>query len=408
MSLVAKSASPTPYKEMKMLAFHRFALGTLMMLALFSRPACGDDHFVRNDAEFARALARIKAGDQLLIEAGVYKGGHSRSGLAGTKDRPIVIAAADPKNPPTFSKGQSGLHLRSPAYLEIRDLIFEAASGNGLNIDDGAAPQGAAHDLVLKNIAIKDVGPRGNCDGIKLSGVDHFTIEGCRIEKWGSSGSAIDMVGCHHGIVKNCTFADATSEQANAVQTKGGSSEILIQRCQFQNCGGRGVNAGGSTGLDYFRPKDAPHEAKNITIEDCLFQGGMSAIAFVGVDGAIARHNTIYLPKRWPFRILQENTDARFAPCRNVKVENNLVAFNASDVSVAINIGGNTAAETFQFRANAWCCLDRPSDARRIVKLPSHEPGGVFDFTPKFKDAEKGDFTLLLPAPNMAGARWSR
>lgn len=86
-----------------------------------------------------------------------------------------------------------------------------------------------------------------------------------------------------------------------------------------QNAGGRGLNIGGSTGTAYFRPKSQGYEAKDITVKDCTFLGSMSPIAFVGVDGAHVHHNTFYWPTRWLFRILQENQDPQFTPCRNVR-----------------------------------------------------------------------------------------
>lgn len=360
---------------------------------------------VSNDLELARALAEAGPGDSVLLAPGRYKGGVSRSGLKGTKEARILIAGTDPERRPTIVGGGSGLHLRSPAYAELRDLIFEGASGNGLNIDDGGNGETAARDLRLVNLAIRDIGPKGNSDGLKLSGVERFHIENCQVEKWGDSGSAIDMVGCHDGVVEGCHFRDARGRQANAVQAKGGSREITIRGCKFVQCGGRGVNAGGSTGADYFRPKNAPYEAKQITIEDCTFIGGDAAMAFVGVDGATARHNTIYCPGKWAIRILQENQDAKLARCGNVTLENNLFVFRASEVSTAINIGPHTAAETFTFSHNVWSCVDRPQDTLRLVKLPSGEKEGVYDAKIEFKSAEKEDLTLLHPVPNQAGAR---
>ena len=40
----------------------------------------------------------------------------------------------------------------------------------------------------------------------------------------------------------------------------------------------------------------------------------MTPVAFVGVDGATVRHNTIYRPRRWGLRILQENRAAGLRP----------------------------------------------------------------------------------------------
>ena len=53
-------------------------------------------------------------------------------------------------------------------------------------------------------MTILETGPKGNHDALKMSGVDHFTVRKCHFEAWGGSG--IDMVGCHHGVVEDCTF----------------------------------------------------------------------------------------------------------------------------------------------------------------------------------------------------------
>ena len=50
-------------------------------------------------------------------------------------------------------------------------------------------------------------------------------------------GSGIDMVGCHDGRILNCDFRHRGDNGANGVQTKGGSSNVAIQRCRFENIG---------------------------------------------------------------------------------------------------------------------------------------------------------------------------
>jgi hypothetical protein len=360
---------------------------------------------VQNRDEFARALAGAKPGATISVAPGTYRGGLAHDGLRGTKEQPIVIAGSDPKNPPVIEGGGGALQLSSPQHVELRDLVISKATGNGLNIDDGGSIDAPAQNIVLKNLVVRDIGPRGNTDGIKLSGVKSFRVEGCRLERWGSGGSAIDMVGCHDGTISHCTFAEATGDGANGVQAKGGSSQITIQHCRFENAGGRAVNIGGSTGLPYFRPRDAKYEAKDITVEDCSFIGGGAAIAFVGVDGALVQHNTIYRPKRWAIRILQESTDARFVPCRNGRFEKNVVVFQSDELRQLINIGGNTAPETFAFAGNQWHCLDRPDQTQRLVQLPTPEKGGIYAKLPAFKDPSGGDLRIPGRKPDDAGAR---
>ena len=185
----------------------RSLLTALFGLALVFGPSVpfvlAADISVSSRTEFSQALRDARAGDRILVAAGEYAGGLSHTGLAGTKDQPVVIAAADSAHPPVIKGGSGGLHLSSPAHVVLRDLIIRDATGNGLNIDDGGSP-GSAQDVVLQRIVVENIGPEGNRDGIKLSGVDRFRVEKCAVSRWGSGGSAIDMGGLprwrHHGL----------------------------------------------------------------------------------------------------------------------------------------------------------------------------------------------------------------
>src|SRR6185312_6655030 len=159
--------------------------------------------------------------------------------------------------------------------------------GNGLNIDDGGRAGTPSHHVTLRNLRVADVGPRGNVDGIKLSGLDDFRVVNCTVERWRSDGSAIDMVGCHRGVVSGCAFKGGGS---NGVQIKGGSADVTVRGCRFEDCGERAVNAGGGTDKPFFRPplETQPagkrYEATNLTIEGCTFVGGEAAVAVAGAD----------------------------------------------------------------------------------------------------------------------------
>ncbi len=248
--------------------------------------------------ELIRAVRDARPGTVILLEAGQYRGGLVFENVRGTTGRPVVIAAADEDRPPVLQGGSSVLQFSGPAHIELRNLVLTGGTRNGLNIDDGGSQGRPTHHVTLRGLRILKIGPRGNCDGIKLSGVDDFVVEECRLNDWGDGGSAIDMVGCHKGTVTSCEFRYRGDLAANGVQTKGGSSDIAIRRCRFEQAGGRAANIGGSTGRAYFRPQGAGYEAKDIIVEDCTFIGSMSPIAFVGVDGAIVRHNTIYRTSR--------------------------------------------------------------------------------------------------------------
>lgn len=381
------------------------AIALVLLGSLWLRRSHAAEVRVASREELVRALQAAGPGTTIRIAPGDYRGGISQAGLHGLRDAPIVIAAEDAKSPPVIEGGSFGFQFSSPEHLELRDLTILAARDNGLNIDDSGSVDMAARNIKLRGLVVREIGPDGNCDGIKLSGVDGFRIEDCRFEAWGGSGSAIDMVGCRQGVVIGCRFANARSANATGVQTKGGSSDIAIQRCRFEQAGGRAVNAGGSTGLAYFRPRDATYEAKDITVEDCEFLGGEAAIAFVGVDGAIVRHNTIYRPRRWAVRILQENTDPRFVACRNGQFRKNVVVFRADEMRQAVNVGPDTQPESFVFADNAWHCLDRPGDTPRLVRTltPKIDDGWLGD--PGLSAPEEGDLSIAKREPDDPGVR---
>jgi hypothetical protein len=206
------------------------------------------------------------------------------------------------------------------------------------------------------------------------------------------------MVGCHDGVVSGCTFRYRGDVEANGVQTKGGSRDIVIQRCRFENAGSRSINIGGSTGLEYFRPKVDGYEAKDITVEDCTFIGSSAPICFVGVDGAIVRFNTIYRPERYVLRILQQSQGSQFVPCRNGVFSNNLIAFRSDESRGTTNIGDGTAPDTFKFTDNHWYCIDRPDRSSRL-SLPVKETGGSYGTDPQFVNAESGQLRLKDTTP---------
>jgi hypothetical protein len=382
----------------------RFTLAELDALAKAQAGAGRRTVKVADSEQLRRALAEAKPGTTIRIAPGTYPGGMYAEGLRGEAGRPIVLRAEDPKDPPVIEGGGEGLHLADPAYVELRDLVIRGATGNGINIDDGGSFDTPAHHLLLSGLVVRDVGPSGNRDGLKLSGVDEFRVESCTIERWGDGGSGIDMVGCHRGEIVGCTFRHGDEEGDNAVQTKGGSAEIVVRACRFEHAGSRAVNIGGSTGLPFFRPRPRGYEAKDITVEDCTFIGSLAPLAFVGVDGALVRHNTIYRPRRWALRILQETRGPDFVPSRNGRFTDNVIAFRSDEMTMPVNIGPDTAPETFTLARNVWYALDEPGRSRPDLPIP--EEGGRYGEEPGFLDAEGGDLRLRPDSPaRPSGAR---
>jgi hypothetical protein len=219
----------------------------------------------------------------------------------------------------------------------------------------------------------------------------------CTIQRWGSGGSAIDMVGCHRGIIDGCTFRHQGESAGNGVQAKGGSARVVIRDSFFDNTGSRAVNIGGSTGLQYFRPEPRGFEAKHVTVEGNVFVGSLAPVAFVGCDDANVRFNTMYLPGRWALRILQETREPGFVPCRDGVFTDNIIVFSSDAWSEGgVNIGPGTAPETFRFARNVWYCADDP---RVGPTLPTQEQGGLVGEDPLLVAPDEGDFRLQQGSP---------
>ena len=296
----------------------------------------------------------VEAGDTLLLEAQIFSNGSQfLEDLNGTPDAPIVILAEE-EHQSVFRGGTEAIHLINCSYVQINGIVVEQQSGNGINIDDGGDYSTPSHHITIRNCIFRDMAANGNNDLLKMSGVDSFLIEQCQFINGGDGGSGIDFVGCHWGTVQDCYFNDPGT---SGIQNKGGTQYIRMQRNVFKNVAQRALNLGGSTGLQFFRPPlpnpivDA-FEAADLEVFSNVFIGCWAPIAYVGSIRVKVYNNTFYKPENWAIRILQETTEPGFLPCSNNEFKNNIV-YLSNDLT-EVNIGPNTAAETFEFSNNLW------------------------------------------------------
>ena len=358
----------------------RFLFLVLSPVVLAADRGPAADTAVNSMSALQSALRTARTGDRILVAPGTYRGTVRAANLRGSAREPIVIAAADAKSPPVFSGRSSAFHLTDCEHVVLRNLHVTGCTLNGINIDDGGSKETPSKHIVLEGIVIENTGPRGNHDALKLSGVDHFKVKDCTVRGWG--GSAIDMVGCHDGVIQDCRFeGKANHSQSNAVQAKGGSARLKIRGNVFLNAGQRGINIGGSTGLPYFRPKVTAYEASEVEVADNIFIGSMAPVAWVNADGGHVHHNLVYHPEKWVVRILQESRGEPFLPCRGGVFEDNLVVFDRR-VRVFANVGTGTEPNSFTFRRNAWYQSDRQGGALVLPPLPTREQNGIYGVNP--------------------------
>lgn len=326
---------------------------------------------VSNPAGLKVALLDLKDGDVIKIAPGIYPPGNTVSGISN-----LTIEAADPGNKPVFEGGKEAWHFTRTPGLKFRNLIVRSQSGNGINLDDGGEMDVPVEKILIEDIEVADIGPKGNFDGIKCSGLKDLVIRNCSVIGWG--GQAIDFVGCRDSLITQCVFEGKKGfSQNTGPQFKGGCENIVIEKCRFLNAGDRPIQAGGSTGSEYFRPPGVNYEARNITIRNNVIEGGMCATAFTGVNGAEFTGNKVIRPDKWIFRVLQETRDDGFQPCGDVKIIDNEFVFRREDIRIEMNIGEGTAPGSFTFERNRWFAEDEPKLSKPT--LPTEERDGKYE-----------------------------
>ena len=100
----------------------------------------------------------------------------------------LTVEGLDPKQPPLFQGGTVAWHFSRCDGLTLRHLRISGQTGNGINIDDGGELTQPVTGTTIERVEVSDIGPKGNHDGIKLSGLDGLTIRDCTITGWGGQG----------------------------------------------------------------------------------------------------------------------------------------------------------------------------------------------------------------------------
>lgn len=359
-------------------------------------------HFVgpqENYQTIEQAAPFVVPGDSIVVRDGIYQQRENLTNLQGNVFHHIVIMAETP-GLVSYQGGSEAWHLSDCAYLKIVGFEFVGQTANGVNIDDNGSIETPTHHIIIEHCVFRDMNASGNNDLLKLSGLDHFRISFCTFLNGAGGGSGIDMVGCHYGKIQGNLFENMGS---NGIQAKGGTHHVVIEQNKFTNAGMRSVNLGGSTGLAFFRPLDAPFEAADLVVRANVFEGSDAPIAFVGSTRIVVENNTIIEPEVWIYRILQETVDtSRFVSCGDNIFRNNLVYVD-DRLRRDFNIGPNTRPESFLFENNWWY---NASDLNwGGPDNPGVEIGAMSDIDPQFLDLGNRNYELQSRSPAVGAGR---
>lgn len=347
-----------------------------------------------------RAVQAAAPGTRILLAPGRHAPIGSILDLRGEPGAPIAIIGAEGSiiDGRLTDEVIAGLHLSNPSYVVLEGLTVENAYPHGISIDDGGDYATPAGPVILRGLVLRNIGRGKNNDCLKLSGVDNFQVQESEFANC-DEGEAIDMVGCHWGFISGNTFRKTP---LTAVQTKGGSSDIVIHGNRFIEVMARSVNMGGHTGDDYFRPLDAPYEAARIqALSNIFYRSGDTAIAFTGCIECLAAHNTIIDPQGHVLRLLEEHPDREIG--RDGRFINNVVVFKAKDVRELVSAAAESRPQLFAMSGNLWYARDRgetpgPTHDRRF---PSDDPA-LMGVDPGFVDPAAGDYHLRDGSPAAA------
>lgn len=347
------------------------------------------------------AASQAVPGTAVVVHAGTYAGGDFAADVRGTAAAPIWIggAAGEPR-PVIDAVGQSnGLTISGLSYLALHDLEVRNAGTNGIAIDDQAdyANPLAAHQLVIRNVEIRDIGSGGNQNCLTLAGVNDFSVVDSVFVN--CSGQAIDMLGCHRGTIAE---SDLIGPFTSGIQAKGGSEDIEILRNRISGPSTEAlIRMGGTTAAEFFRPPlsttEPNFEARNIRALANVLEDGNAAITFVSSDRNVFSQNTIVNPDLRVMRILAGSTAPGFSfiVTSDSDIESNLFHFTTAEVIRAdriINVSPGVDAASFRFSNNLWFASDDPPSS--TPPLPSPETNGIYGVDPLLINVVAGDYHL--------------
>ncbi len=355
----------------------RFARVTSALACLIlASSALATDTIVNTSAGLRNAFNAAQPGDRILMAPGTYTDTVYVDGTTGgTPDKPIIICAQDPKNPPVFDLVASGGGLMT---YGVSNFVFDgiilktagAAVSNGFQVTFG-------HNVVLKNFYNVDTGTGSGNSAIKFTGCNNFLMYNVNTVRWGLCG--VDMVGSAQGLFMNNKISNTLNASSGGVgiQAKGGSFDIGMYNNTMTDCGNRVFNFGGSTGSSYFHQGNLALGWENydtVAMGNTIVRGSYP-VSFSDCNNGHFEYNTVVNPANAFLRILNESPGVAPNPSANGLYSHNLVQYTS--VGESVN-GSGGIQSSFTFDGNYWYKTTNPAaSVPNLVGTQINNVGGT-------------------------------
>ncbi|MFM8873631.1 MAG: hypothetical protein ACKOJI_09825, partial [Phycisphaerales bacterium] len=206
---------------------------------------------VQPGQDWAHIRRELEPGDEVIFPAGFHLP-QKIEGLAGTREKPIVLRSRDPIAG-AISCADFGWEFVQCKHLLVENMLFLNPTEAAIVVDGGAAPGQAPgerfrSDIVVRNCTVQGTKQRASQDGVRVRAAADVTLDALRIEGWQDAAVEVDDVSrvMVRGLM---TLPTRAKPAARGVAVLGRSSEVVVTGAAFNREIGVGVQVG-SPGKD--------------------------------------------------------------------------------------------------------------------------------------------------------------
>jgi len=341
---------------------HRIIVAATLAVAL-SLPATGTQHLVSPGDNWERLASRLRPGDEVILLPGRHASA-SFGDLHGTSNEPIVIRGFSAEHPATIAALNFGIELVRPQFVILRDLKVESATKCGISIsgrgEDRTLGEPWYAGVRIQRVAVSSTGDYEDGIAIQIDGIRQCMIEDLTCDGWGAVG--LDIVASSDITIERALFSGAEGfEQTFGVRIRGGSHTVIVSRSQFRAITDAPVSIGGSSFRSEFPERlmsqaeaQAVFEAAQVTLSQCLIEGGMCGVRVASSSRCAIQACTIVDQQYWSIRLDEDKDSEPLARTRGLQVAQSLFTSAAEDFETPFRIDGELADDALALEDNLW------------------------------------------------------